>query len=80
MSDNGNILVNLEILSDMLVLHGLSDRRMIALHSGIDALKKQIPIEVKNKVKGDAECPNCNHHVYYFQKHCVECGQALKWR
>jgi hypothetical protein len=43
------------------------------------AYLKNVPTTVSNQKNGDAECPNCNHHVYYFQKHCVECGQALKW-
>lgn len=43
------------------------------------AYKRQLKTDVQNRVDGDAECPNCNHHVYYFQKHCVECGQALRW-
>lgn len=52
-----NIATQIETLSNMLTLHGLSDRQMIAIHAGISALEQQlnggwIPVSERLPEKG----------------------------
>lgn len=62
------------------------------IHIAMAALKKQIPLEIREESYGPTRC-KCghefsNHHGdgYYSvatvrkTKYCPNCGQALKWR
>lgn len=64
-----------------------SDKKYIAAHKAIEAIKKQMskkPIE-DGYYDEPAVCPQCGGNVinmadndYHFQ-HCHYCGQALDW-
>lgn len=65
------------------------------LETAKDALQKQVPISIIEETEDDREfidyvCPNCKtalqqkhkqarQTTIYKYKHCIECGQALKW-
>lgn len=42
----------------------------------IDALKKQIPVNLTLRNSGVCECPNCKT-IYSYIEYCSGCGQKL---
>ncbi|MGN1138293.1 MAG: hypothetical protein ACI4RM_02510 [Ruminococcus sp.] len=56
----------------------------VAFEVAINALKKQIPNEVKSKASEidgftDNTCPVCNGYLLSETNNCSYCGQALDW-
>lgn len=65
------------------------------LETAKEALQKQVPINIVEETEDDREfidyvCPNCKTTLQqknkqakrisiYQYKHCIECGQSLKW-
>lgn len=48
-----------------------------SVQRAIEALEKQLPKEVINKMDGKI-CPVCNTVLYNGMKYCSECGQRIK--
>lgn len=68
----------LKIMQKKLSNQSLSKEAKLAFEASIEAIQKQIPMEVKDM----NYCPNCNRYLgceHFKQKHCNECGQLLDW-
>ena len=66
----------------VLYTHGdyTEDEENKALAIAIEALRKQIPMQVIEIVKDEfARCPKCKVYIRKYD-YCPECGQALKWK
>lgn len=50
----------------------------------INALKKQMPAKVNNRIKyhfdcDGGKCPNCSSEINQQMEYCVHCGQRIDW-
>lgn len=85
--DIESVIEQLELTIDLIKQNGKDwwdERDIPVLEKAIEALKKQIPIQVGYKQKQYGEyfyCPECRHTVKWIRdyEYCAYCGKAIEF-